>query len=147
MLVFFFVWIQIGLSADSSGVTEPRAHAASPTSTTAASSPSVALEPAWPAAGPLDTATADQASASSAGAPSRKRGCSSGGGGGVEIGGGARDTHYWERRRKNNEAAKRSRDARRAKEEEVRLATCSNRLLLTCRAVRRRSEAADWITY
>ena len=119
--MYFCDWIQIGLSADSSGVTEPRAHAASPTSTTAASSPSVALEPAWPAAGPLDTATADQASASSAGARSRKRGSSSGGGGGVEIGGGgARDTHYWERRRKNNEAAKRSRDARRAKEEEVR---------------------------
>jgi len=32
-----------------------------------------------------------------------------------------KDTHYWERRRKNNEAAKRSRDARRAKEEEVAL--------------------------
>jgi len=31
----------------------------------------------------------------------------------------SKDTHYWERRRKNNEAAKRSRDARRAKEEEV----------------------------
>jgi hypothetical protein len=27
---------------------------------------------------------------------------------------------YWERRKKNNEAAKRSRDARRAKEDEVR---------------------------
>lgn len=29
------------------------------------------------------------------------------------------DELYWERRRKNNEAAKRSRDARRAKEEEI----------------------------
>ena len=32
---------------------------------------------------------------------------------------GDRDDAYWERRRKNNEAAKRSRDARRAKEQEV----------------------------
>lgn len=32
-----------------------------------------------------------------------------------------RDEAYWERRRKNNEAAKRSRDARRAKEEEIAL--------------------------
>ncbi|ELT95774.1 hypothetical protein CAPTEDRAFT_223236 [Capitella teleta] len=32
-----------------------------------------------------------------------------------------RDDAYWERRRKNNEAAKRSRDARRAKEEEIAL--------------------------
>lgn len=30
-----------------------------------------------------------------------------------------KDEAYWERRRKNNEAAKRSRDARRAKEEEI----------------------------
>ena len=30
-----------------------------------------------------------------------------------------RDAAYWERRRKNNEAAKRSRDARRAKEDEI----------------------------
>ncbi len=29
------------------------------------------------------------------------------------------DNIYWERRRKNNEAAKRSRDARRAKEDEI----------------------------
>ncbi|XP_072164037.1 uncharacterized protein [Diadema setosum] len=32
-----------------------------------------------------------------------------------------KDTAYWERRRKNNDAAKRSRDARRAKEEEIAL--------------------------
>ena len=32
-----------------------------------------------------------------------------------------RDLAYWDRRRKNNEAAKRSRDARRAKEEEIAL--------------------------
>lgn len=32
-----------------------------------------------------------------------------------------KDDSYWERRRKNNEAAKRSRDARRAKEEEIAL--------------------------
>ena len=31
----------------------------------------------------------------------------------------AKDVVYWERRRKNNEAAKRSRDARRAKEDEI----------------------------
>lgn len=30
-----------------------------------------------------------------------------------------KDSAYWERRRKNNEAAKRSRDARRAKEDEI----------------------------
>jgi bZIP factor len=30
-----------------------------------------------------------------------------------------KDGAYWERRRKNNEAAKRSRDARRAKEDEI----------------------------
>ena len=30
-----------------------------------------------------------------------------------------KDEAYWERRRKNNEAAKRSRDARRAKEDEI----------------------------
>lgn len=30
-----------------------------------------------------------------------------------------KDAAYWERRRKNNEAAKRSRDARRAKEDEI----------------------------
>ena len=30
-----------------------------------------------------------------------------------------KDDHYWERRRKNNEAAKRSRDARRAKEDQI----------------------------
>lgn len=32
-----------------------------------------------------------------------------------------KDDAYWERRRKNNEAAKRSRDARRAKEDEIAL--------------------------
>lgn len=30
-----------------------------------------------------------------------------------------KDQSYWEKRRKNNEAAKRSRDARRAKEDEI----------------------------
>ena len=35
--------------------------------------------------------------------------------------GGDKDSAYWERRRKNNEAAKRSRDARRAKEQEIAL--------------------------
>lgn len=34
---------------------------------------------------------------------------------------GTKDEAYWERRRKNNEAAKRSRDARRAKEDEIAL--------------------------
>jgi bZIP factor len=34
---------------------------------------------------------------------------------------GDKDNAYWERRRKNNEAAKRSRDARRAKEQEIAL--------------------------
>jgi len=34
-----------------------------------------------------------------------------------------KDAAYWERRRKNNEAAKRSRDARRAKEDELAIRT------------------------
>jgi bZIP factor len=38
-----------------------------------------------------------------------------------ESDGGVKDDAYWERRRKNNEAAKRSRDARRAKEDEIAL--------------------------
>lgn len=38
-----------------------------------------------------------------------------------EINGNVKDDAYWERRRKNNEAAKRSRDARRAKEDEIAL--------------------------
>jgi bZIP factor len=38
-----------------------------------------------------------------------------------EIDNGIKDDAYWERRRKNNEAAKRSRDARRAKEDEIAL--------------------------
>jgi len=38
-----------------------------------------------------------------------------------EINNGIKDDAYWERRRKNNEAAKRSRDARRAKEDEIAL--------------------------
>lgn len=33
--------------------------------------------------------------------------------------GDGKDQAYWERRRKNNEAAKKSRDARRAKEDEI----------------------------
>ncbi|XP_037780961.1 translation initiation factor IF-2-like [Penaeus monodon] len=49
---------------------------------------------------------------------------SSGSGGGTKrrgraSGDGVKDEAYWERRRKNNEAAKRSRDARRAKEDEI----------------------------
>nr|XP_027230076.1 uncharacterized protein LOC113821750 [Penaeus vannamei] len=49
---------------------------------------------------------------------------SSNGGGGTKrrgraSGDGVKDEAYWERRRKNNEAAKRSRDARRAKEDEI----------------------------
>jgi bZIP factor len=38
-----------------------------------------------------------------------------------EANNGIKDDAYWERRRKNNEAAKRSRDARRAKEDEIAL--------------------------
>lgn len=38
-----------------------------------------------------------------------------------ETNGNLKDDAYWERRRKNNEAAKRSRDARRAKEDEIAL--------------------------
>jgi hypothetical protein len=42
----------------------------------------------------------------------------------VSADSGGKDPSYLERRRKNNEAAKRSRDARRAKEEEVALKAC-----------------------
>lgn len=49
-------------------------------------------------------------SSSNGGSGSKKRGRN-----GEEI----KDDAYWERRRKNNEAAKRSRDARRAKEDEI----------------------------
>jgi len=80
----------------------------SPTSTTS-TTPSVGLEPSPPCWLP----TTEETSGSVAGAVSRKRVS--------EESEGGRDTHYWERRRKNNEAAKRSRDARRAKEEEVAL--------------------------
>jgi hypothetical protein len=38
-----------------------------------------------------------------------------------DMNNGNKDDAYWERRRKNNEAAKRSRDARRAKEDEIAL--------------------------
>jgi len=56
----------------------------------------------------------DQSSSFAASVASRKRSSSC-----TDTPAASRDTHYWERRRKNNEAAKRSRDARRAKEEEV----------------------------
>jgi bZIP factor len=46
--------------------------------------------------------------------PQQQQPSSSGEGGNDE-----KDAAYWERRRKNNEAAKRSRDARRAKEDEI----------------------------
>lgn len=84
----------------------------SPTSTTTPSLTFDALPPhRWPAtAMPPPPPSAVQTAAAS-----RKRdfGCTDTSS--------SKDTHYWERRRKNNEAAKRSRDARRAKEEEVAL--------------------------
>jgi bZIP factor len=46
---------------------------------------------------------------------SNESGCTKRGREGEDI----KDEAYWERRRKNNEAAKRSRDARRAKEDEI----------------------------
>ena len=57
----------------------------------------------------MATATTSNGSSASNSA-SKKRGRN-----GEEI----KDEAYWERRRKNNEAAKRSRDARRAKEDEI----------------------------
>lgn len=56
------------------------------------------------------TATTSNASMTNGTGGSKKRGRN-----GEEI----KDEAYWERRRKNNEAAKRSRDARRAKEDEI----------------------------
>ncbi len=55
-------------------------------------------------------ATTSNGGNSSNGSAGKKRGRN-----GEEI----KDEAYWERRRKNNEAAKRSRDARRAKEDEI----------------------------
>ncbi|XP_044727984.1 protein giant [Chrysoperla carnea] len=54
---------------------------------------------------------------------------------------GEKDAAYWERRRKNNEAAKRSRDARRAKEDEIAIRAAfleheNMRLKIECAALR-----------
>ena len=93
----------------------------SPTSTTTTSVGFEALPHHWPPAAmppPLtttpSTVVSDQSSSFAASVASRKRSSSC-----TDTPAASRDTHYWERRRKNNEAAKRSRDARRAKEEEV----------------------------
>lgn len=59
---------------------------------------------------PAMAATTSNGGNSSNGSAGKKRGRN-----GDEI----KDEAYWERRRKNNEAAKRSRDARRAKEDEI----------------------------
>lgn len=48
------------------------------------------------------------------------------------------NSSYWERRRKNNEAAKRSRDARRAKEDEIAIRAAfleQENLKLKCKVV------------
>ena len=94
----------------------------SPTSTTTPSVGFDAPPQRWPPtvmAPPPTSVVAEQplasAAAADAAAGSRKRGFS------CTDTSSTKDTHYWERRRKNNEAAKRSRDARRAKEEEVAL--------------------------
>ena len=91
----------------------------SPTSTTTPSVGFDALSQRWPSTTmpppPPSSAILEQSSSFAAAAPDtgRKRAFS------CTDTSSTKDTHYWERRRKNNEAAKRSRDARRAKEEEV----------------------------
>ena len=91
----------------------------SPTSTTTPSVGFDALSQRWPPPTsmlPPPTSAVSELSSSPAAAATisgRKRGFS------CTDTSTSKDTHYWERRRKNNEAAKRSRDARRAKEEEV----------------------------
>lgn len=92
----------------------------SPTSTTTPSVGFDALPQRWPPtvmAPPPTSVVAEQPPTydATAAASSRKRAFS------CTDTSSSKDTHYWERRRKNNEAAKRSRDARRAKEEEVAL--------------------------
>ena len=119
-------------SADSSevertAVASPPVLRSSPTSTT--TTPSVVFDalpqrwppvPAMPPPPPSSlSASSDQyPSTAAAAAVSRKR-LSSYSDNGASTN--TKDVHYWERRRKNNEAAKRSRDARRAKEEDVAL--------------------------
>jgi len=90
----------------------------SPTSTTSHSAGFDAVPPRWPTAvqPPPPPPSEEETPASAAAVPGgRKRSVGS-----ADIPA-PKDGHYWERRRKNNEAAKRSRDARRAKEEEVAL--------------------------
>ena len=104
-------------SADSSVERAMSPLRSSPTSTTTPS-PSVgfdALSPRWPVPPlPLSSAVSEESPVCiAATGGGRKRGSS------YTETSTTKDTHYWERRRKNNEAAKRSRDARRAKEEEV----------------------------
>lgn len=56
-----------------------------------------------------------------------------------------KDEAYWERRRKNNEAAKRSRDARRAKEDEIAIRAAfleSENMKLRCEVAQLKSEVA-----
>ncbi len=58
-----------------------------------------------------------------------------------------KDEAYWERRRKNNEAAKRSRDARRAKEDEIAIRAAfleQENLKLRCELSTARDEAAKY---
>jgi len=84
----------------------------SPTSTTTSAAGLDGLASLWtPSVVPPPSTTPEQSAGATSGG--RKRASS------VTDEPTSRDSHYWERRRKNNEAAKRSRDARRAKEEEV----------------------------
>ncbi|XP_063594482.1 elastin-like [Penaeus indicus] len=62
-------------------------------------------------AGEMQSCTSSGGSGGNGGGGTKRRGRASGDG--------VKDEAYWERRRKNNEAAKRSRDARRAKEDEI----------------------------
>ena len=89
----------------------------SPTSTTTPTVGFDAMSPRWPppTVVPPPPPVSEQSPAVGA-TGSRKRGSSCTDTSTTTT---SKDTHYWERRRKNNEAAKRSRDARRAKEEEV----------------------------
>jgi len=104
-------------SADSSVERTASPVRSSPTSTTTPTVGFDAMSPRWPppTVVPPPPPVSEQSPAVGA-TGSRKRGSSCTDTSTTTT---SKDTHYWERRRKNNEAAKRSRDARRAKEEEV----------------------------
>jgi len=91
-------------------------------SSTSSSNGSLPTSPAAvpPPVVPVGSPSSSTVSTTTGGAK-RKRSAGGGSSGGVVPGfpDNQKDEAYWERRRKNNDAAKRSRDARRAKEDEI----------------------------